>query len=70
VIVLGLIDPSPDSPALRELRTLASQAPVCVEVWLGGRGLEDQSKELQERVTSIPDLAVLERKLRQLRRIG
>lgn len=70
VIVTGLIDPSPDSESLRELRTLASTAPGSMELWVGGRDLSDQSKTFQDRVTAIENFNVLERQLRRLRHVG
>jgi DNA-binding transcriptional MerR regulator/methylmalonyl-CoA mutase cobalamin-binding subunit len=67
VIVIGLIDASPDSRALLELRTLAETAPAGIELWVGGRNLDDQPGSLRDRVTVIPNFEVLERRLRGLR---
>ncbi len=69
-IVIGLMDKSPDSTALRELRTLAETAPASVELWVGGRDLGDQSQRVQERVTVVENFEVLERQLRRLRHGG
>jgi MerR family transcriptional regulator, light-induced transcriptional regulator len=67
VIVLGLLDESPYAEGLRELRILAQEAPENVEIWLGGRSLNDQPKALKDRVTAIENFAVLEKQLRRLR---
>ena len=67
VIVIGLMDQSPETAALRELRTLAETAPAGIELWVGGRRLGDQPKPLQERVMEIENFEVLEKQLRRLR---
>jgi DNA-binding transcriptional MerR regulator/methylmalonyl-CoA mutase cobalamin-binding subunit len=67
VIVVGLMDQSCESMAIRELRTLASIAPLEIEIWVGGHSLKDQPEQLQERATVIENFDALERQLRRLR---
>ncbi len=66
-IVIGLMDQSADSTALHELRTLASGLPSAVELWVGGRAMDDQTREFQDRITCIDNFDVLEAQLRRLR---
>jgi DNA-binding transcriptional MerR regulator/methylmalonyl-CoA mutase cobalamin-binding subunit len=67
VIVIGLMEQSAESAALRELRRLAETAPEGMELWVGGRSLSDQPEAVRERATEIADFEVLEKQLRRLR---
>jgi len=67
-IIVGLTGQAADSAALRDLRSMASAAPAKLELWIGGRDLNDQPKSMRDRVTVIPNFEVLEGELRRLRR--
>jgi methanogenic corrinoid protein MtbC1 len=67
VIVIGLMDQPDGSAPLRELRLLAESAPPEIEIWLGGRGLDDQPVAMQQRIAKIQNFPEFEQKLRALR---
>jgi DNA-binding transcriptional MerR regulator/methylmalonyl-CoA mutase cobalamin-binding subunit len=70
VIVIGMLDQSPYAAGISELRHLASTAPASVELWLGGRSLSDQPKELRDRITVLENFDILDERLRRLRQVA
>ncbi len=66
-IVVGLMDQPRDALPLHELRTRAGILPLSIELWVGGRNLDDQPEALRGRVTTIGNFEILGGHLRRLR---
>jgi DNA-binding transcriptional MerR regulator/methylmalonyl-CoA mutase cobalamin-binding subunit len=66
-LVVGILNPSPDGLPWHELRKLAAITPTHVELWVGGRGIDDLPETVRARITAIADFQLLEGHLRRLR---